>query len=253
MYATHNFDFLLYGEMMEGRKHDAIQTARDLKGAVPAEVVKAMPMGEVMWPKPYFAMARFGAWDEILAEPAPPKEFAYTNVMWHYARGLAFAAKGKPDDAAAEQKELDESAAAVSPEFMVGPNNKGPAVTKLASQILTAAIASARGKHDEAIRDYAVAVATQDGLGYDEPPSWYYPVRESLGAELLADKKDVEAEAVYRADLKRNLDNPRSLYGLAESLRAEGKAGEASKVEARFTKVWSHADISLAPEKVAAQ
>ena len=61
MYATHNIDFLLYGEMMEGRKRDSINTARDLKNAVPIEVVKAMPMGEVMWPKPYFAMARFGA------------------------------------------------------------------------------------------------------------------------------------------------------------------------------------------------
>jgi len=253
MYGTHNYDFLLYGEMMEGRKNDAIKTARELKDAIPADVVKTLPAAEVMWPKPYFAMARFGAWDEILAESPPPKDFAYTNAMWHYARGLAFAAKGKPDDAAAEQKELEASAAAVSPEFMVGPNNKGPAVTKLASQILTAAIANARGDRDAAIRDYTEAVRIQDALGYDEPPSWYYPVRESLGAELLAAKKDAEAEAVYRTDLKRNPDNPRSLYGLEESLRAEGKAEEASKVEARFTKAWSHADISLAPEKVAAQ
>ena len=63
----------------------------------------------------------------------------------------------------------------------------------------------------------------QDALGYDEPPSWYYPVRETLGAELLASKKPAQAEAVYRADLKRNPDNPRSLFGLAESLRAPGQ------------------------------
>ncbi len=253
MYATHNFDFLLYGEMMEGRKRDALKTARDLKDMVPAEVVKAMPMGEVMWPKPYFAMARFGAWDEILAEPAPPKQFAYTTAMWHYARGLAFAAKGKPDDAAAERKALDESAAGVAADLTVGPNNKAPAITKLASQVLAGAIASARGDNDEAIRDYTEAVRMQDALGYDEPPSWYYPVRETLGAELLANKKAAMAEAFYRDDLKRNPDNPRSLYGLAESLRIEGKPEEAAKVEARFTKGWSHADVTLAPEKVAAQ
>jgi len=253
MYATHNFDFLLYGEMMEGRKRDAIKTARDLKDMVPAEVVTAMPMGEVMWPKPYFAMARFGAWDEILAEPAPPKEFVYTTAMWHYARGLAFAAKGKPDDAAAERKALDASATGVAPDLTVGPNNKAPAITKLASQVLTAAIASARGDHDEAIRDFTEAVRLQDALGYDEPPSWYYPVRETLGAELLANKKATMAETVYRDDLKRNPENPRSLYGLAESLRAEGKAQEAAKVEERFTKGWSHADVTLAPQKLAAQ
>ena len=253
MYATHNYDFLLYGEMMEGRKSDALKTARELKEAVPLEVIKEMPMGEVMWPKPYFAMARFGAWDEILAEPAPPKELAYTTAMWHYARGLAFAAKGKPDEAAAERKALDQSALGIAPDFMVGPNNKGPAVAKLASQVLAGAIASARGDHQEAIRDDSEAVRMQDSLGYDEPPSWYYPTRETLGAELLADKQPVLAEADFREDLKRDPDNPRSLHGLAESLRAEGKVEEAAKVDARFTKEWSHADITLAPEKVAAQ
>jgi hypothetical protein len=253
MYATHNYDFLLYSEMMEGRKRDAIKTARALKAAVPVEVVKAMPMGEVMWPKPYFAMARFDAWDEILAEPAPPRDFAYTSAMWHYARGLAFAARGDTQSALAERKSVGDYEVLVQPDFMVGPNNKGQAIIKLASQVLAAAIAGARGDHKQAINDYTTAVQIQDALGYDEPPSWYYPVRESLGAELLAAKKDAMAEAVYRDDLKRNPDNPRSLYGLAQSLRAEGKTQEAAKVEERFTKEWSHADVSLASEKIAAQ
>ncbi len=253
MYATHNYDFLLYGEMMEGRKSDALKTARELKAAVPLEVIKEMPMGEVMWPKPYFAMARFGAWDEILAEPAPPKELAYTVAMWHYARGLAFAAKGKPDQADTELKALDASAQGIAPDFMVGPNNKGPAITKLASELLAGAIANARGHHQEAIRDDREAVKIQDALGYDEPPSWYYPTRETLGTDLLADNQPALAEADFREDLKRDPNNPRSLHGLAESLRAEGKSAEAAKVEAQFNQGWSHADISLAPEKVVTQ
>jgi Tfp pilus assembly protein PilF len=93
----------------------------------------------------------------------------------------------------------------------------------------------------------------QDALGYDEPPSWYYPVRENLGAELLASKQPALAEAVYRADLKRNPENPRSLFGLAQSLRAQGKTPEAAKVEERFTKAWAHADVTLAPDCLAAQ
>jgi tetratricopeptide (TPR) repeat protein len=253
MYAIHNIDFLLYGEMMEGRKRDSLQTARELKDAVPFEVVKAMPMAELMWPKLYFAMARFGAWDEILAEPAPPKVLAYTTAMWHYARGLAFAAKGKPGDAALERKDLDTSAAAVSAQFMIGPSNNAPGIARLASQILGGAIASARGDHEQALADYTEAVRMQDALGYDEPPSWYYPVRENLGAELLASKQPALAEAVYRADLKRNPENPRSLFGLAQSLRAQGKTPEAAKVEERFTKAWAHADVTLAPDCLAAQ
>ncbi len=252
MYATHNIDFLLYAEMMEGRKRDALKTARDLKDAMPASVVKQMPMGEVIWPKPYFAMARFGEWDEILAEKAPPRKFAYTTAMWHYARGLAFAAKGKPDEAAAELKALDKNAAEIAPDLETGPNNKARNVTKLAAQILAGAIASARGDHKEAISDYTEAVKLQDGLGYDEPPAWYYPVRETLGAELLASKQAAKADAVYREDLKRNPENPRSLYGLAESLRAEGKAAEAAKVEEQFKKGWAYSDVTLTPEKLAA-
>src|SRR5208283_4063034 len=99
----------------------------------------------------YFAMARFGAWDDILAEAAPPREFAYTTALWHYARGLAFAAKGKPGDAAKERQALDESAARVPADFETGPNNKADALTKLASQILAGELASARGDHEQAI------------------------------------------------------------------------------------------------------
>ena len=253
MYATHNIDFLCYDEMMEGRKRDALKTARDLKDAVPLAILQQMPMLEVMWPAPYFAMARFGAWDEILAEPAPPKEFAYTNAMWHYARGLAFAAKGKFDEADAEKKALDANAPAIASDLETGPNNKARDVAKLASTILAGTIASDHGDHSEATRDFTEAVREQDALGYNEPPSWYYPVRETLGAELLADKKVSAAEAVYRDDLKKNPENPRSLYGLAQTLRAEGKNDEAAKVQHRFTTAWSHADVTLAPVTVAAQ
>src|ERR1700683_2310320 len=253
MYATHNIDFLFYDEMMEGRKRDAIKTARDLEDAVPPAIVQQMPMLAVMSPKLYFAIARFGAWDEILAELAPRKEFAYTNAMWHYARGLAFAAKGKFDDAEAEKKALDVSAASVPADLETGPNNKARDVTKLASTILAGTIASDHGDHSEAIRDFTEAVREQDALGYNEPPSWYYPVRETLGAELLADKKIAAAEKVYRDDLKKNPENPRSLYGLAQTLRAEGKNDEAAKVQHRFTIVWSHSDVTLAPITMAAQ
>ena len=251
MYATHNVQFLWYAEMMEGRGRDALKTARELKDMVPLEVVKAMPMAEVFWPAPYWAMARFSEWDQILAEPAPPKEFAFTTGMWHYARGLAFAAKGKPDEAAAEQKALDANVQAVPADMEAGPNNHARDLMKVASSLLAGSSARARGEHQQAIRDFTDAVKAQDALSYDEPPSWYYPTRETLGAEMLAAGNNKGAEEVFRADLKKNRDNPRSLYGLAQSLRAEGRIKEAAVIEQRFTKAWSHADAPLAPVKVA--
>ncbi len=250
-YVPHNVVFLDYALMMEGRKRDAIKVADDAAAMAPVAIVRVVPSLEVLWPQPYLAMARFGAWDEILSEPAPPKDFAYANGMRHYARGLAFAAKGKLDDAAGEQKALEADEAAVSPAMESSPNNSAKDVMKIADLALAGAVASARGDHEEAIRDFTDAVNAQDRLGYDEPPSWYYPMRESLGAELLADGKLSEAESVYRADLRKNRENPRSLYGLAQCLRSEGKMREAERLEERFAKEWSHADIALAPLKIA--
>jgi tetratricopeptide (TPR) repeat protein len=251
MYATHNVQFLWYAEMMEGRGRDAIASARQIKDMIPAAVVKEMPMAESLWPAPYWTLARFGQWDQILAEPAPPKDFAFTTGMWHYARGLALAAKGKPEQARAEKKALDASTQAVPADLEAGPNNRARDLMKIASSLLAGSIARANGDHQQAIRDFTDAVKQQDALGYDEPPSWYYPTRETLGAEMLAAAENKDAEEVFRTDLKKNPDNPRSLHGLAQALRAEGKAAEAAAIEERFTKAWSHADAPLAPVKVA--
>jgi hypothetical protein len=59
----------------------------------------------------------------------------------------------------------------------------------------------------------------------------------------------VEAEAVYRDDLKRNPDNGWSLFGLAQSLRAQGKMEDAAATEARFQKAWTLADVTLSASR----
>jgi tetratricopeptide (TPR) repeat protein len=161
------------------------------------------------------------------------------------------AAKGKPDDADVEKKALDANTQAVPADMGAGPNNHARDLMTIASALLAGSIASARGDHQQATRDFGEAVKAQDALSYDEPPSWYYPTRETLGAEMLAAGNSKGAEDVFRTDLKKNPDNPRSLHGLAQCLRAEGRIKEAAMVEQRFDKAWSHADITLAPIKVA--
>ena len=78
-------------------------------------------------------------------------------------------------------------------------------------------------------------------------PVWYFPVRQSLGAALLAGGRPVEA--VYRDDLKRNPENGWSLFGLARSLLAQGKTADAAAVEARFPKAWACADVTLSASR----
>src|SRR5262249_51530190 len=152
-------------------------------------------------------------------EHAPPGEFAYMTGVWRYARGMAYAAKGKTDKAAEERKQLDAIAAAMPSDRIVGFNS-GKKLLELGSDTLAGRIASAKGEHDDAIAHLRDAVAVQDALNYEEPPPWYYPVRETLGMELLAAGKPADAEQVFRDDLTRNPENGWSLNGLAACLRA---------------------------------
>jgi tetratricopeptide (TPR) repeat protein len=242
MYYPHNIHFLCYSQMMEGRGRDALKTARMLESRVPLQAVREMPMLEFLVPVPYMVEARFAQWDLILKEPAPPKDLPYTSAIWHYARGLAFAAKEKLADAARERKELDAIVAAMAPDRPLGSSNSAKKVSELAALILQAEIASAKGDHGAAVAKLTDGVRMQDALIYDEPPIWYFPVRESLGAELLAMGQATKAEKVYREDLKINPGNPHSLYGLARCLRAQGKTEEAAEVQNRFKQAWRYAD-----------
>lgn len=57
--------------------------------------------------------------------------------------------------------------------------------------------------------------------------------------------KHKEAEAVYRQDLQEYPHNGWSLFGLTQSLKAQGKLDEATPLETEFKKAWSQADIEL--------
>jgi tetratricopeptide (TPR) repeat protein len=96
-----------------------------------------------------------------------------------------------------------------------------------------------------AVKHLAEAVRMQDEHWFTEPPPWYYPVRQSLGAALHQAGRAAEAEAVYREDLRRNPENGWSLFGLAQGLRAQGKTADAAGVDERFRRAWARADVTL--------
>jgi tetratricopeptide (TPR) repeat protein len=254
MYVPHNIQFLWASYMMEGNSRGAFKAARELDDTVPLDAVRQMPPMEAMSPTRYFTEARFGKWDAILKEKAPPADLKYTTAIWHYARGLAFAAKNRPDDPLAEKKKLDRIAAATPPDQVVGFNSANRLLA-MASATLAGEIDAAQGHHEDAVKNLKDAVAIQDALNYEEPPAWYFPVRETLGMELLAAGKTTDAEQVFRDDLKQYPENGWSLNGLAICLRARNVADEAASVDARFKKAWAHADVTLpasAPEAATA-
>jgi tetratricopeptide (TPR) repeat protein len=245
MYYPHNIQFLWASYMMEGNRKGAVDATRELQNAVSPAMLRGTPFEEFLAPPPLFTEARFSEWDAILAEPAPPADLPFTTGVWHYARGLAFAAKGQGDAAAREQQALDAIVAATPPDRMVG-ENAAKALLEIAAETLAGERASRAGDGASAITHLRKAVATQDGLNYEEPPAWYYPVRETLGNELLAQGKYADGESAFRADLAQYPENGWSLHGLMLALRAQKKDTEAVAVERRFRSAWAYADVKLA-------
>jgi len=111
--------------------------------------------------------------------------------------------------------------------------------------VLDARIAEARRQHDAAIAAWTNATAAIDRLSYDEPPVWFYPVRESLGAALLRAGRSAEAERVFREDLVRHPRNPRSLLGLHEALVQQKKDADAAWIDTQFREAWKNADSEV--------
>ena len=247
-YYPHNIHFLWAALVMQGRSSEAMKASRDLMNVVSLDVIRQVPEMEFFIPTPVFSMVRFGDWDGILRETAPPKDLTYSTALHHYARGVAFTAKGQLDRAEEERRELSRIAEAMPAERIIGLNS-AKVLLQIASHVLTGELAAKQGRTDEGIQHLKKAVHLQDRLRYYEPPEWYYPVRESLGMMLLTDGNPAEAEAVFREDLKRTPANPWSLHGLAKSLHAQNRQTEATKVEERFRQAWSNADIELHPSR----
>ena len=249
LYYPHNIDFIWQSASMEGRSAETIRAARDFAESAPVAMVRQMSDMETAPAAPYFALARFGRWEEIMRQPAPPAEFPYVTGAWRYSRGLAFIATGRPAEAEAELAAIRQISGTISPERTLAGFFKTKTILGLADNVLAGEIAARTGQTDVAVQHLLAAVAEQDGHWFTEPPVWYFPVRQSLGAALLSGGRPVEAEAVYRDDLNRNPDNGWSLFGLAQSLRAQGKMEDAAATEARFQKAWSLADVTLSASR----
>ena len=243
-YYSHNLHFLAAAHAMRGNYAEASKAARRLEANV-SPYLKEMPFFESFMPTSMLISVRFGRWDDVLKTAEPAASAPISNAFWHWGRGMALAGTGKTAEAESAFKTFQSKAAALPPETGYGQNTTG-AVFKIAEHFLNARLAAARGDRKAAVGFLRQAVAAEDALAYDEPPGWYHPLsRESLGGALLLDGQHAEAEAVFREDLRRNRRNGRSLFGLAESLKAQGKAREAELVGREFGRAWKSADTRL--------
>ena len=244
-YYTHNFHVMWYALNMLGRSEDALKAARTIGERISPEVVKQIPSLEYFSPTVLYTLVRFSRWDDILKQPAPAAHLRYTTAIWHYARALAFTAREQTDSAAVERDSMVAIADELPADQMLNLNSS-KSLLEIAKAHLAGEMAAQAGQVDEAVAQLQAAIQGEDQLVYDEPPAWYMPLRQRLGTILLAAGRPVRAEKVFREDLDRRPENGWSLYGLAQSLRAQNKLKPAGKIEERFERAWKTADVKLA-------
>jgi tetratricopeptide (TPR) repeat protein len=246
MYYTHNMHFLAVSASMEGNFADASRVAaRITKGLAP--MVKEHPELDTFLPTEALVLTRFRRWAQIEALPEPDKTLVQTHAMWRFARAMAYNGEGDIARAAAQRTAFAAEVQAIPSRADFGYNTAGQ-VFGIAQSTLDASIARTRHDYKQSAVLLQKAARAEDALNYDEPPDWYLPPRESLGAVLLLDGRAKEAEAVFREELQRHPKNPRALYGLAESLRTQGKTAEEVAARKEFQDGWKHADIQLRME-----
>jgi len=235
----HDLYFLVAAASMDGHYSTAQEAANQLAARVGPNL-KEMPHLQAFLTAQTAVLVRFYRWDDILKLPPPNANLKVATTMWHFARGMAFAATERLVEAEAEHQAVTDSWENTAPEevLAMSPNNKARDILKIASDVLAAKLATARNERRQAIAQLQDAVAIQDSLKYSEPPSWFYPVRESLGAALLLDGQISEAEQIFREDLQRNPRNPRSLFGLLDVLRSRGRSRDAGLVRAELGAAW---------------
>jgi hypothetical protein len=246
MYYTHNMHFLAVSSSMEGNFTDAHRVAvRITNGVTP--MLKQHPEGEAFLPTETLVLVRFRRWAEIEQLPEPDKTLAQAHAVWRFGRGMASSGAGRLEQAAMERAAFVAEIKAIPDKTMFGYST-AKQIFEIATWMLDANIARAAHDYRQAALLLNMAALAEDALNYDEPPDWYLPPRESLGAVLFLDGRQGDAEAAFRTELKNHAKNPRALFGLAECLHAQGKTSEEGVVRMQFEEAWKHADITLRME-----
>jgi tetratricopeptide (TPR) repeat protein len=244
MYWTHNIHFVAYANAQQGSYTAARQAAHEIVDNIGA-AADEMQMLEGFLLYPAMIDLRFAKWDAVLATSAPPPTRSLSLAFWRFGRAVALAAQGKLAEAEAERDAFERARRETPAESRYLINNTSADFLTLASHVLAARLSFAQGRTQESVEAWRRAVASEATIQYDEPPAWYYPIRESLGGALLRGRQPREAETVFREALEKAPRDGRLLFGLWQSLLAQDRTGEAALVEARFREAWKEAEVAL--------
>jgi tetratricopeptide (TPR) repeat protein len=245
VYMSHNYHMLSLAAMMLGQSKKAIGALDRMVAIIPPDFAQEnAAFIDGFMAMPLEVRKRFGNWDEILSAPDFPDYFPIARSMRHMDRAIAYAAKGMPSEARAEQSLFFMARKKVPAEAFFG-NNKASDILSVAAHLMNGEILVAEDRMDDACAELRVAVDAESALRYSEPPDWIIPTRHTLGAVLVKSERFDEAVEVYRADLKEYPNDGWALYGLSQALAGQGKHPEAARVRSRFDTMWANADVQI--------
>lgn len=245
----HNVDFISFGSYMDGRSHVGIQNSMKLayKGAM---ITRSNPVyAQYFAVEPMIALVRFGKWNEVLSLAEPDNDLIYAQLMWRFARGLAFVRQGDVREADHELAKLDSLASLDTLKTFYFSFNPLSDIAQVPARLLRGEMLLKKGKQAEGLAALQEAVKAEMALRYMEPPDWKIPARHYLGAALLDAGRYAEAEQVYLDDLKVNRENGWALVGLQASQAKLGKKQEMTATSKRFAKAWKNADLAISTSR----
>lgn len=237
-YYPHNVHFIVTSAQMAGDMPTAIREARKLASILDPRISSRIAWIEAVNAAPYFAAAQFAAPGQILAMKAPDARLAYPTAMRHYARATAFALQRNRAGFDREIAALAGMRERVDFKPMIDQGVPATDLLLLAETVARGRWAYANGRFGEAVRHYGQAAEIETRIPYMEPPYWYYPVQQSLGAALLRVGKPGEAADAFTAALARTPNNGWALYGLAAAERAQGRTAFANAAQAALKRTW---------------
>jgi tetratricopeptide (TPR) repeat protein len=238
-YYSHNIHFVMVSAQMSGEGQIVVDAAAKLAKNIPDEAAAAVPLLAPMKTGVYWAHAQFSDLPTVLSLADPGDKLPYNQVAWRYARGVAFAQSGNLDAARAQVAEIEKIMSTADYSAFTAWGIPAKDVARIAAHTVRARIAQSSKDLDGAIRELQAAVAIQDTLPYMEPPYWYYPIRQTLGATLALQGEHQKARDVFRESLRKTPNNGWALYGLAQTYERQGMKREARAVEKYLARAWS--------------
>jgi len=248
LYLFHNLHMLSACAMMKANYAFSKKSADSCMHAFDTSFMSLpAPLGnavQYLYMTSMFNDVRFGKWDEVLNTVPVQEHHIYATVLWHWARGMAFAGKNDPAAAKSELKIMQEKMVAPDMQVVMMPFNAPVSAAKVAEHILAGVIAEKENDPGKAIAFFTEAAADEDKLIYTEPRDWLLPAREYLGNALLKEGQAEKAAVAFQEDLKENPNNHWSLYGLYQSLKKQGKGAEANAIKKQFDQAFEGNDIA---------